>query len=169
MNASELRKKFMDEAALPLLQNYINVIQHKDTFNSTDAKAREEMWSLLKHAILSVKDAETQAFQNTNDIIKMVAKGTITAREGKEYLQLLKLKKDVDVVADPEANTDQLGLSFGVEDEDLLLDGLLDGITPTPPRKPAAHPEKAEKPAPTESKPASGSNLWQAVPKDYLE
>ena len=118
MNGKKLRAMFMDEAAEKLLKQYVDVIQHKDTFHSTDIKAREEMWSILKHAILSTKDADKQEFETTKDILNLVKSGKISPQEGKEYLMLMGIQNEIDESQDNSSKSTQIGLSFYVEDED---------------------------------------------------
>lgn len=119
MNSVGLRKKFMDEMAEDLLDQYMQVVKGEGRFRSTNATARVEMWDLLKHAIRSTKDAQKYEAENTQEVLKAIREGTMSVEQGREMLEVLQLQKKVDKEEDQDLLRvlKNMGVSFHTVEE----------------------------------------------------
>jgi len=95
MNATELRKTFLEVHAGRVLQLYRDRLDGEFP-TDCDISALDKMWDLLQKVIVAADDKSTTEASTTAEVIAALSKGKITAQEAKELMYILKLQADVD-------------------------------------------------------------------------
>jgi len=91
--AQELKQYFLDNAE-PLVKQYIDAALGSGTLASTNAGAREEVWSVLKTLMLQSSDKLDIEIKSAQDILDAVSSGKCTFEEAEKLLGLYeKMKK----------------------------------------------------------------------------
>ncbi len=109
MKASELRKKFLTNNALELLEEY----EHKRRTNQWTNEdgcpiVRERMWNMLIDIIMSAKDIENVDATNAAEIVELMKEGKLDIDGAERLMKIFKTQAEIVELTEGPKNAGQV-------------------------------------------------------------
>jgi len=96
MDAEQLRKKFIDDNAVMLLEELQMVLRGEGEFSSESGIWLGYAFERLSKMVDSADDLRVMDAENTKQVLEALSKGRITMAQAKELMELLKMQKEAD-------------------------------------------------------------------------
>ncbi len=94
MNAQTLRKKFLDENAEYILEQYTSVLRGGE-YEARNAKAMTQAVDMMLDLIMTAKDTDKIAVKTTAEVVALLGKGKISIEQALRLMELLKAEQEI--------------------------------------------------------------------------
>ncbi len=82
-----------------MIEKLQNAVHNKDEdMSNQQYKAYEMLWPVLEGMISHTSDIQKMKLSNATDVIKLIAKGKISPKDGMDFLEILKIKTEIDEI-----------------------------------------------------------------------
>jgi hypothetical protein len=97
MSAELIRKKFIEDCALKLLDEYIAIVLgEKDQFTSKSAYHVASALGIIEQLILKASDLTNIEAATVGDIVKAIGKGKMSLDDGMKFMSVLQTKQNIE-------------------------------------------------------------------------